>query len=139
MIGSPFFGSRLSDLSHPASRLSDVMAAEGVGFDAALSRVQLRRPVVQPNPGFVAQLREFERSALLRELRAEMGRGGALTPLTPAGDARELLERGAGLGRPAEGAEQELEDPAPAAGGGAAAGGTCLDADAEAALIAELC
>ena len=56
-----------------------VMAAENLGFDAALARVQHRRPIVRPNPGFVAQLLEFERSSLLLELRGEFSRrsGGA--------------------------------------------------------------
>lgn len=48
------------------------MAAEGISFDAALARVQHRRPVVQPNPGFSAQLREFDQMPLLRELRREL-------------------------------------------------------------------
>jgi protein-tyrosine phosphatase len=50
-----------------------VMASEGLSFEAALSRVQARRPVVQPNAGFVQQLQEFERSGQLRELRKELG------------------------------------------------------------------
>ena len=57
--------------SSPPS-LIDVMASEGISFDAALARVQHRRPVVQPNPGFSAQLREFDQMPLLRELRREL-------------------------------------------------------------------
>jgi protein-tyrosine phosphatase len=51
-----------------------VMAAEGLAFEAALSRVQMRRPLVQPNSSFIKQLREFERSRELKMLREELAR-----------------------------------------------------------------
>lgn len=48
-----------------------IMAVEGLPFEAALARAQSRRRIIQPNDGFVAQLMEFEGSALLQTLRCE--------------------------------------------------------------------
>jgi predicted protein tyrosine phosphatase len=38
-----------------------LMAREGLSYEVALAQMQAVRPQVQPNPGFVMQLREFER------------------------------------------------------------------------------
>lgn len=100
------------------------MATEGVSFDAALARVQLRRPVIQPNPGFAAQLRELECSRLLRELRAELASD------SPRGDSAHVaLDRGVeGVARGEAAAPVAAEVRTAEAWGGD-----------DAALIAELC
>lgn len=38
------------------------MASESLPYDVALARLRTARPIVSPNPGFVKQLKEFERS-----------------------------------------------------------------------------
>jgi hypothetical protein len=51
--------------------LAFLIAHEGMCFEDALARLRAARPIVDPNPGFVSQLREFE--AQLREAEARAG------------------------------------------------------------------
>jgi hypothetical protein len=45
-----------------------LMKRHSISMDEALARIRARRPIMSPNPGFVAQLREFEN--LLLEAQA---------------------------------------------------------------------
>ncbi|KAI8806055.1 protein-tyrosine phosphatase-like protein [Cladochytrium replicatum] len=65
--------------SHGVSRSGAIaiaywMKRYGVGFEAAMKAVKSRRPAVNPNVGFQAQLRKYE--ALLEKRKAE-GPGGS--------------------------------------------------------------
>mmetsp|Transcript_18403 Transcript_18403/g.28807 ORF Transcript_18403/g.28807 Transcript_18403/m.28807 type:complete len:228 (-) Transcript_18403:93-776(-) len=50
-----------------------LMAHKGMTAEAACKMVQKIRSIVQPNPGFMSQLEEFEKSDELQELRKEIG------------------------------------------------------------------
>ena len=71
--------------------LAFLIGREGLGFDEALAALRAVRPVVSPNPGFVAQLRAFEAAlrAGLPECQCDGGCGaeGRLDPDTPEAEA----------------------------------------------------
>ena len=87
--------------------LAFLIGREGLGFDDALAALRAARPVVDPNPGFVTQLRAFEASlgAGLPEADCDCGCGpaeGRLDPDTPEaeGEVCPLSRAAHGRGLP---------------------------------------
>lgn len=48
------------------------MASSDMGYAEALGAVQAQRKMAEPNPNFQQRLKEFEKSATLTDLRAEL-------------------------------------------------------------------
>ena len=49
-----------------------IMASREMGFEESLQLVQAQRKMAEPNPTFIARLKQFEKSDALKQLRSKL-------------------------------------------------------------------